>query len=83
MIKLVDAGTRATLGTITEAQLTQLMAALEEESSEDRDYYINRDTLDLLVEQGADGELVELLRRALGDREDMDIRWEPAEAQAK
>ena len=74
MIKLVDAATRTPLGTLTEDQLQQIIHVLEEETEEDRDYYINRDTIDLLDSGGADVEVVDLLRRALGDREDMDIQ---------
>ena len=75
MIKVYDQGSGRTYGTITEAQLQALMSQLEEESREDRDYYINAATLDMLEENGADAGLVTLLRNALGDREDMDIRW--------
>jgi processive 1,2-diacylglycerol beta-glucosyltransferase len=78
MIKLMDAATRTLLGTLTEDQLQQIIDILEEETDEDRDYYINRDTIDLLESSGADTEVVTLLRQALGDREDMDVRWEPA-----
>jgi len=76
MIHLYDAGTGAPLGTITEEQLKFLMDQLEEESTQDQDYYINQETLDLFEEAGADPALLALLRRALGDRKEMDIRWE-------
>ena len=75
MIQLYDAGTGAALGTITEEQLKFLMDQLEEESTQDQDYYINQETLDLFEESGADPALLALLRRALGDRQEMDIRW--------
>jgi len=78
MIKLLDAATRALIGTITEEQLEQLIAALEEESAVDRDYYINRATTDLLQTRAVDKDVIDLLLRALGDNEDIDIRWEPA-----
>lgn len=78
MIKLFNGATKAAIGIITETQLNQLIDALEEESEEDRDYYINRDTFDLLQERGVDAEVIDLLRRALGEGEDMDIRWEPS-----
>ncbi len=78
MIKLLDAATRALIGTITEEQLEQLIAALEEESAVDRDYYINRGTIDLLQTRAVDKDIIDLLLRALGDSEDIDIRWEPA-----
>lgn len=76
MIKLYDAATNAELGTITEAQLQFMMDQLEEESADDQDYYINADTIDMFEQRGADPALVALLRRALGDRMEMDIRWE-------
>jgi processive 1,2-diacylglycerol beta-glucosyltransferase len=76
MIMLLDSQTGAELGAITRAELDVLVAQLEEESREDQDYYINRATVDLLAAKGADAKLVGILRQALGDRADMDIRWE-------
>lgn len=75
MIELFDTETGASLGTITEAQLQFLVDQMEEESADDTDYYVSRDTLDVFEEQAADPVLVALLRKALGDREDMEIRW--------
>jgi processive 1,2-diacylglycerol beta-glucosyltransferase len=75
MIKIYDQTSGRVYGSITEAQLQALISQLEEESREDRDYYINAATVDLFEEKGVDAELVRLLRNALGDREDMDIRW--------
>lgn len=75
MIQLFDAESGAELGTITEEQLRFLTDQLEEESADDQDYYINRTTLDLFEGNGADPALLEVLRRALGQREEMDIRW--------
>ena len=42
---------------------------------EDNDYAISSTLLDLFESQGADPELVSLLRNALGDRDEMDIVW--------
>jgi len=75
MIQLFDASTGAQVGTISEAQLKFLTSQLEEESGEDQDYYINTDTLDMFQEKSADAGLVDVLRAALGSREDMEIRW--------
>ena len=75
MIRLFDAESDAPLGTITEAQLEFLMEELEEESSTDRDYFINVATVDMLEEDGADPALLALLRDALADREEMEVRW--------
>ena len=78
MVKIYDEATGAVYGTITEAQLQFLIDQLEEESLEDTDYYISRDTLDMFEEKGADPGLLTLLRKALANREDMDIRWSRA-----
>jgi len=75
MIMLLDAQTDAEIGEITQDQLNYLIDDLEEESAEDTDYYINLDTLDMFAQQGVDPALISLLRKALGDRQDMDIRW--------
>jgi len=76
LIKLYDVTTNAELGTITEAQLQFMKDQLEEESADDQDYYINADTLDMFEQRGADAALVDLLRRGLGDRTEMDVRWQ-------
>ena len=75
MIQLRDKETGAAIGEITEEQLQFLIDRLVEESETDTDYYLNRATLDLLEEYGADGALIAILEKALGDREDMDIEW--------
>lgn len=74
--QLIDAADGRVFGTLTEQQLQDLAGALDENSLDDRDYNINLDTLDMLVAQGTDGGLLELLRSALGDREEMDVRWQ-------
>ncbi len=76
MPNLYDAESGTLLGTITSAQLAFLIAQLEEEDSEDQDYYIDRATLTWFEEQDADAALMTLLWGALGDREGMDIRWQ-------
>ena len=75
MIRLHDAERGTSLGTITEEQLQFLMGELEEESTEDRDYYISADTVHMLEENGADRDLVTLLRNALAEGDGIDIRW--------
>ena len=76
MIKIYDKETGSTLGTITEDQLQFLIDQLEEEDSEDRDYYLTKDTLDMLEKKGIDTELLQFLRNAIGNRESMEILWE-------
>ncbi len=75
MVELHDAERGTRLGTITEQQLKFLADALEEESTSDNDYYISADTLEMLETDGADADLIGLLRRALGSREGIDVRW--------
>ncbi len=75
MVELHDAERGTRLGTITEQQLKFLADALEEESRSDNDYYISADTIEMLETDGADADLIGLLRRALGGREGIDIRW--------
>lgn len=75
MVKLYDKASGAEIGTVSEEQLRILFDQLEEESANDDDYYINRETVYMLEQEGADAGLIGLLRQAMGDRDDMDIRW--------
>ena len=74
MIRLRDRETGADLGSISEEELAFLQEQLEEESSEDTDYYINRTELDILKENGPP-DLIRTLQDALGDREGIEIQW--------
>lgn len=77
-IRLVDTSDARELARIERADLDFLIDVLEEESSTDRDYYVDRDTLDYLAERGAQASLLAALRQALGAREEMEFRWEAA-----
>jgi hypothetical protein len=79
VISLRDKETGAELGSITEEELRFLVDHLEEEFDEDRDYYLNQTTLDVMEQNGADSELIALLRRAMGDREGIEIEWSRTE----
>jgi hypothetical protein len=76
MIDLYSVATKQLLGSITEPDLQVLVDALEEESAEDRDYYIDAATIDLIADGRASDHLVHLLRGALGSAEGVDIRWD-------
>jgi hypothetical protein len=76
MIHLYNDATGQLLGSITEADLKVLMDALEEESSDDRDYYIDRATIDVIGDGRATDHLLKILRDAVGEGEGIDIRWE-------
>ena len=75
MVDLFNVETNQLLGTVDEADLQALADALEEESSDDQDYFINADTVDMLAGQ-ASPQLIELLRAAVGSSEGVEIRWE-------
>jgi hypothetical protein len=63
------------IGSISAADLQILIDVLEEESSEDRDYYIDAPTIDLLAQGGASEALLRMLSLALGTAEGLDVRW--------
>ena len=77
MIKLYDNDTEADLGSITDQQLEFLLEELMEESLDEYTYNINPAEIASLEAHGAEPELVDLLRRALGTRTSMELRYEP------
>lgn len=76
MVTLYNAATDARVGRISQAQLNALIDWMEEENSEDREYYLTSEDCELMDEQGVDPTLVEVLRAALGGCDDMDLRYE-------
>ncbi len=77
MPRLYEKASGRLLGEISEDQLSFLNECLVEESEEDRDYYLDGPAIEFLEEEGADAALMVLLRKALGDRDEIEIRWEP------
>ena len=67
--------TGTVIGEISDEQLLLLIDHLEEESSTDQDYYINQTTIEMLKDAGADTSLVEMLSKALHNREGIEIEW--------
>ena len=76
MPRLIRLDTGDEIGTIDAKQLEFLVAQLEEEHDTDKDYFIDRDTLELLSDNGADPELLGLLEKALTGDDEMDIAWD-------
>ena len=76
MIDLYTCANDALIGSITDADLKVLTDALEEESSVDQDYYIDRATIDVIGDGRASEHLMGLLRAALGTEDGVDIRWQ-------
>ncbi len=75
-ITLYDNDTGAALGDISESDLHFLIDNLEEETSDDRDYYLRPETVVMLAERGGSEPLLALLRTALGDRDGFEVRWQ-------
>jgi hypothetical protein len=75
MVKIYDKGTKKFLGVISEEELQFLADNLEEESIQDDDYYINRATLEYLVEQGMTPHLRKILEQAMKSRDSVEITW--------
>jgi hypothetical protein len=78
MIQLFNNETNAFIGEISDDQLQFLINELVEEEPGDTDYYLNEATLDLLAEDGAPAELIALLRQALDEDGEVEIRWKRA-----
>ena len=76
MIDLYNAETNQLLGSITQADLQVLIDALEEESSEDQDYYIDKATIEYMGDGRPSDHLLGLLRTAVGDKDGLEIRWQ-------
>lgn len=79
MRKLYDTETDKFIGTVSDEEFQFLVDQLEEESPDDTDYYVNRETLDLLTQAGVSAHLLVVLQHALGEREEMEVRWAPDE----
>jgi hypothetical protein len=75
VIDVYNKATNELLGSITEADLQVLVDALEEESSDDQDYYIDAATIDVIGDGRATDHLLHVLRKALGNDQGVDIRW--------
>jgi hypothetical protein len=80
MPRLFRIDTEAEIGVINQEQLRFLVEQLEEEHDEDQDYYIDRDTLELLSDNGIDHDLLAMLEKAMGDDDEMDIAWDEKDA---
>jgi hypothetical protein len=76
MPKIYNKNSGALLGTVSDSDVQCLVDVLEEEDSKDVDYFIDLDTVDILESNGASDELVQMLRKAIGPDEGIDIRWE-------
>lgn len=76
MPRLTRIDTGDEIGEITTKHVAFLVEQLEEEHEEDQDYFIDKNTLELMSDNGIDPELLSMLEKALGDDDGMDIAWE-------
>lgn len=76
MPRLIRLDTGDAIGQISDEQLAFLVEQLEEEHDDDTNHLIDRDTLELLSDNGADPELLAMLEKAIGDDDSMNIAWE-------
>jgi hypothetical protein len=76
MPRLIRLDTGDAVGQISDEQLAFLVEQLGDEHDDDTDYHIDRDTLELLSDNGADPELRAMLEKAIGDDDSMHIAWE-------
>jgi hypothetical protein len=83
MPRLIRLDTGAELGAISAVHLKFLIDQLEEEHDDDKDYFIDRDTMELLSDNGADPELLAQLEKGLGDDDEMTIAWDDSTATAE
>jgi hypothetical protein len=72
---VVDLHTGQSLGELTPQQAQFLVDALEEESPDEARYYIDAATIDMLEGAGAEPSLIALLKRALGPKPGIEIRF--------
>jgi processive 1,2-diacylglycerol beta-glucosyltransferase len=76
MPRLVRIDTGDEIGTITDDQLKFLIEQLEQEHDDDREFFIDRETMELLSDNGADPELLAVFEKALAGDDEMDVSWE-------
>jgi hypothetical protein len=76
MINLHDKDTGKLIGMISQQQLQFLIDELEEEGLEDQDYAITPLLIELWESENKQPELVAILKRVLGNREEMNLAWE-------
>ncbi len=66
---------KQTICDISKEQLTLLRELLVDEDSQDREYFIDKDTLEMLKDEGCDEALLGALQTALGDKDGIDVSW--------
>lgn len=60
---------------LSDGDLQSLQNTMEEESSKDQDYFINLNTVEMIMNAGATEGLVNALTKAIGESEGIDVEW--------
>lgn len=76
MVRIFDNDLEAELGAITDAQLDFLQEELVEETIDACTFSLSGAAIDSLALNGGDEALIGMLRKALGSRASMEIRFE-------
>jgi hypothetical protein len=77
MVTLTVEATGAALGEISDDDFRLLQSVLEEEGPEDKDYWIDRATVELMESRGGSAKLLETLRNGLtGSPEGVEIAFQ-------
>ena len=76
MIRLFDNDSDQEIGQITESQLDFLQEQLIEETLDSTTFSLAPATVDSLAMNGGDPEVVGLLRKAIGSRTSMELRFD-------
>lgn len=75
MITLKEINNNRRIGSISYAQLQFLVDELDEQNKNDQDYRVNRATLKVLKERGADATLIDIIENAMGDQDKVEFYW--------
>ncbi len=75
MVYIYDKATSDLIGEIGDEDLQFLIDQMEEESTKDQDYSITNMEIAFFAENGASSQLVDLLRKALGEKSEVIILW--------
>lgn len=73
MIQLRDKKDGRVFGSVTAEQLEFLFDQLEKSTCANTEYHLNKATLEMLMDRGADQELVAALHSALGSQDTMEV----------
>lgn len=76
MIRLYDNDNESEIGQLSEAQLDFLQEQLVEDAIDSYTFDLSQASLDSLEMNGGEADLVAMLRKAIGTRNSMEVRYE-------